>query len=232
MGTKEENAMQDVAIVTGHGSGLGQAFADRLLARGFLVVGVSRRPAGSPEPAGLSSIQGSVADQATVDRAFDTAESLGQLRMVVNCAGRGVFGEIGSYSVAEIGSALEANLLGLIAFTDHAIRSMRQSGGDIVNIMSTASKKLRTAESVYTAAKWGAKAYTRTVRDAIKGAKLPIRVFEVYPCGMKTRFWIDAVRPVSDGAAFPAPGPIADAVLNAILAKADSYPQELTFERS
>ena len=41
---------------------------------------------------------------------------------------------------------------------------MDDGGGDIVNVMSTAAKKLRPAESVYTAVKWGAKAYTRALR--------------------------------------------------------------------
>lgn len=228
----EGDMMQNVAIVTGHSSGLGQAFASRLLSSGFLVVGVSRRPTGGSTAADrLRVVQGSVADQSTVDLAFEAAHSLGQLRMVVNCAGCGVFGEVGSYSVAEVKSVVDSNLVGLIAFSDRAVRSMREEGGDIVNVMSTASKKLRTAESVYTAAKWGAKAYTRTIRDAVKAAKLPIRVFEVYPCGMKTRFWSDAVRPPSDGSAFPLPGPIAESVLTAILAQKDSYQQEFTFER-
>ena len=109
---------------------------------------------------------------------------------------------------------------------------MKQAGGDIVNVMSTASKKLRVAESVYTAAKWGAKAYTRTVRDAIKADKLPIRVFEVYPCGMRTRFWHEAVRPPTDGGKFPSPKPIAEWVLQGVAMREDSYQQEFTFERS
>ncbi len=224
--------MANVAIVTGHSSGLGRAITERLLQAGSIVIGVSRRPMNENLGSQHISISGSVADQATVDAAFSAAQGAGELRLVVNCAGQGVFGSVGEYSVDDMRSAIEGNLLGLIAFTDRAVAVMGANGGDIVNVMSTASKKLRPAESVYTAAKWGAKAYTRTVREAVKVAKLPIRIFEVYPCGMNTRFWNDAVRPITDGKTFPEPGPIADAVLRAVNLRSDSYQQELTFERS
>lgn len=223
--------MGDVAIVTGSSSGLGRAFAERLAARGTTVVGVSRRPDPDPIP-GVEYVHGSVADQGTVDAAFEAARGAGDLTLVINSAGQGVFGDVGGYSVADIAAALEGNLVGLIAFTDRAVAEMQSDGGDIVCVMSTASKKLRPAESVYTAAKWGAKAYARTVREALKALKFPIRVIEVYPCGMNTRFWSDAIRPVSDGSSFPSPDAIADNVLAALDQKADSYQQELTFERS
>lgn len=226
----------NVAIVTGYSSGLGRAFTLGLLNRGWQVVGVSRAAKGPDWPAELQSavhhISGSVAQDDTATRAFTKASEVGQLRIVINCAGQGVFGEVGSYTSEDISKAFEGNLAGLILFTDRAVSNLQETGGTIVNIMSTASKKLRVAESVYTAAKWAAKAYTRTVREAVKGKKLPIRIIEVYPCGMNTPFWSQAVRPVSDGAGFPAPEPIAEAVLQGVLATADSYQQEYTFERS
>lgn len=225
------HSVGEVAIVTGASSGLGRALAERLAQQGIAVVGVSRRP--DPDPIqGVESVLGSVADQQTVDESFAAADRLGDLRLLINCAGQGVFGDVGGYSVTDVTAALEGNLVGLIAFTDRAVAEMRDNGGDIVCVMSTAAKKLRPAESVYTAAKWGAKAYTRTVREALKASKSPIRMIEVYPCGMNTRFWSEAIRPVSDGSSFPAAGPIADDVLAALAKKADSYQQELTYERS
>jgi uncharacterized protein len=151
--------------------------------------------------------------------------------MVINCAGYGAFGEPGSYSAQEIHDVMAGNLVGLILFSDFAAKHLAESGGDIVNVMSTASKKLRPAESVYTASKWGAKAYTRTLREALKAAKLPIRVFEIYPCGMNTPFWSSATRPVADGKGFPEPEGISSVILSTILDAPGPYAQELTFER-
>lgn len=225
----------DVAIVTGYASGLGRAFAEDLLGRGWAVVGVRRAadpPAWAAAHGALHHVAGSVAADQTVAAALAAARAAGRLRLVINCAGQGVFGEVGTYDAAQVAAALEGNLTGVILFTDAAVPVLAQTGGDIVNVMSTAGKKLRPAESVYTAAKWGAKAYTRTVRDAVKARGLPIRVVEVYPCGMRTPFWDAAVRPVADGAAYPPPEPIARAVLASLLdGSPEVYQQEFTFER-
>jgi NAD(P)-dependent dehydrogenase (short-subunit alcohol dehydrogenase family) len=223
--------MAEVAIVTGDTSGLGKAFCEHLLLEGIHVVGVSRRRTGTRDEH-HTHIAGSVADQGTVDAAFDAAAAFGDLRIVINCAGTGVYGVVGEYSVEDIKLAMEGNLIGLIAFTDRAVSVMGMNGGDIVNIISTAGKRLRPAESVYTAAKWGAKAYTRTVREAVKAAKLPIRIFEVYPCGIKTLFWAQAVRPFTDGRSFPEPDFIVENVLTAVRACGDLYQRELSFERA
>lgn len=225
----------NVAIVTGYSSGLGKAFAQSLRSRGWFVVGVSRAldaPGWAANDDGIRHCAGSVADDATVASAFEAAAQSGRLHLVVNCAGTGVFGDVGGYTASDVQAAVEGNLSGLILFSDRAVVAFNEHPGLIVNVMSTAAKKLRPAESVYTAVKWGAKAYTRTLREALKAQKSKTRVFEVYPCGMNTPFWKHAVRPVADGSGFPEPGPIADAVLNSILAASDSYQQEFTFERS
>lgn len=223
------------AIVTGCTSGLGGAVSEQLLGRGWSVVGVSRgahRELHDDASGRLVTVRGSVDQEETATAAFAAARDLGNLRLVVNCAGQGVFGPVGGYSADDIRTVMSGNLHGLILFSEYAVRALGEGGGDIVNVMSTAGKKLRTAESIYCAAKWGAKAYTRTLRDALKSQKLPIRVFEVYPCGMNTPFWSSAVRPVADGSSFPPAEDIARAVLNAVLEKSGAYPQELTFERS
>lgn len=227
--------MAKSAIVTGYSSGIGAEFTRLLLEQGWSVIGVSRRSerATLHEKYGnkLVAVHGSVDKQETADSAFAAARGAGELRLVINCAGQGVFGEIGGYTADEIAATMAGNLTGLILFSDMAVRNLRERGGDIINVMSTASKKLRTAESVYVASKWGAKGYTRTLRDAVKAAKLPIRIFEVYPCGMNTPFWASATRPVADGLAFPPPAPIAEQVLEEISANRPVYCQEFTFER-
>ena len=154
--------MATSAIVTGYSSGLGAEFTRLLLEQGWNVVGVSRKS----EPASLHntygkrliSVHGSVATQAVANSAFAAALGAGELRLVINCAGEGVFGNIGSYSADEITAAMSANLIGLVLFSDAAVRNLREQGGDIVNVMSTAGKNLSPAESVYAASKWAREA--------------------------------------------------------------------------
>ena len=225
------------AIVTGYSSGLGEAIASELLKRDWLVVGVSRSTESKMLHQKFSDqlveVHGSVEDQRTADLAFNAAGEIGRdLCLVVNCAGVGVFGQIGQYSADEIHSVIGSNLSGLILFSDHAAQALRVGGGHIVNIMSTAGKKLRPSESVYVAAKWGAKAYTRTLREALKIEKSPIKVIEVYPGGMQTPFWVNAVRSPSNGSSFPSPEPIAIQVVDEVEQNRAIYCQEFVFERS
>lgn len=79
-----------VAVVTGGTSGLGLATTRRLLDAGAHVVALDLK--GEEVLAELDSDRvqfagGSVTDEVAVAAALDAAESLGPLRIVVNCAG-------------------------------------------------------------------------------------------------------------------------------------------------
>ncbi len=78
-----------VAIVTGGTSGLGAAISDRLPERGMTVVTVSRREE--------ADVRGDASREETVQRAVAYTEARGEITILVNCAGLGVFGGAGSY---------------------------------------------------------------------------------------------------------------------------------------
>jgi len=228
-------AATHVAIVTGFSSGLGFEITSQLLDRNWRVVGVARSEPSegsfSERPMKPLVVTGSVDHEETAIAAFETGRTLGTIEMVVNCAGTGAFGSVGSYRAEEIAEVLRGNLAGLILFSEHAVRAMANTNGSIINIMSTAAKRLKSEESVYVAAKWGAKAYTRTLRKELKARRSSIRVFEVYPCGMRTSFWQHAIRSPSGGDSFPQPQIIAREILARVLTKEDFYCPEITFER-
>lgn len=161
-----------VAIVTGASSGLGRAIAE-LLAQRMPVVGVSRRDFGD------------ASDPDTARRAVDAAEKLGAIDVLVNCAGAGVFGPVGSYDATSIDNVLDANLKSTIVFCNAVFPRMTR--GTIVNVLSTAALIGKPNESVYCAAKWGARGYTEALRAEAKGTN--VRVIAVAPGGMDTPFW-------------------------------------------
>ena len=163
-----------VAIVTGASSGLGLAIAE-LLGQRMPVVGVSRR--------GL----GDASNPETARRAIEQAERLGAIDLLVNCAGVGIFGPVGSYDENAIDNVLDANLKSTIVFCNALFPRFAEHGGTIVNVLSTAALIGKPNESVYCAAKWGARGYTEALRGEAKGTKA--RIISVAPGGMDTPFW-------------------------------------------
>jgi short-subunit dehydrogenase len=192
--------MMDVAIVTGASSGLGLEIARLLETRGLAVVGVSRRTLGDASRA------------ETAQAALAAAREKGELRLLVNCAGLGVFGPAGSYDEAAIRTVIDANLVSTIVFCDAVFPLMREGGGGtIVNVLSTAALIGKPNETVYCAAKWGARGYTEALRAEAKGTG--VRVIAAAPGGMHTPFWPE------ERAGFMDPREVAEAIVEAAFAK-------------
>ena len=168
-----------VAIVTGGTSGLGAAIAGKLRERGMHVVTVSRRAE--------ADVPGDASHEDTVARAVAHAEALGDITLLVNCAGVGIFGAAGSYDETDVRRVLDANLVATILFCDELFPRFTRDGGTIVNVLSTAALVAKPGESVYCAAKWGARGYTDVLKAEAKGTKA--RVISVAPGGMQTPFW-------------------------------------------
>lgn len=168
-----------VAIITGGTSGLGAAIAQRLRERGWGVVTVSRRDS--------ADVSGDASREETARRAIAAAEARGPITLLVNCAGSGLFGAAGSFGEDAIRKTIDANLTATIVFCEALFTRFKNDGGTIVNVLSTAALFSRANESVYSAAKWGARGYTEALKTEAKGTKA--RVMSVAPGGMQTPFW-------------------------------------------
>ncbi len=87
------NIKDIVAVVTGGASGLGRATAERLVANGAKVVIADIADNGDEVAAeiggGTRFVRADVTDTDQMNAVFDAAESMGDLRAVVHCAGRG-----------------------------------------------------------------------------------------------------------------------------------------------
>ena len=172
----------DVAIITGGTSGLGLAVAEGLRGR-MRVVTVSRREG--------ADVSGDASRADTIRRAIAHAEGLGTITLLVNCAGSGGFGPVGTYDEERVRGIIDANLISTILFCDALFPRFARDGGTIVNVLSTAALIAKPNESVYCAAKWGARGYTDVLKAEAKSTKA--RVISVAPGGMQTPFW-DAPR--------------------------------------
>jgi NAD(P)-dependent dehydrogenase (short-subunit alcohol dehydrogenase family) len=208
-----------VAVVTGGASGLGQATARRLAAAGARVVLFDLRnsegaevalslggPAAGGGTAPLASegtfVAGDVTDEASVRSAFDVAEDLGPVRVVVNCAGIGaaarVLGKDGTAApLDEFRRVLDVNLLGtynvLRLGAERIARAApvatgpwslgagdgRTERGVIVNTASIAAFDGQIGQAAYSAAKGGIVGMTLPIARDL--ARWQIRVVTVAP---------------------------------------------------
>jgi NAD(P)-dependent dehydrogenase (short-subunit alcohol dehydrogenase family) len=107
-----------VAVVTGGASGLGLATTKRLLDAGAQVVVLDIRGKEAVAELGerATFAETDVTDEAAVTAALDTAESLGPLRIVINCAGTGnaikTLGKDGPFPLDAFRKVVEINLIG------------------------------------------------------------------------------------------------------------------------
>lgn len=189
-----------VWVVTGAARGIGLALARDLLAAGARVA-LSDKDApalraavaslASPAAVGIPADVASAAEVAAL--AEQAARALGPIDAWVNNAGLARHRRIVDYTEAEIDLMLAVNLKGTILGSQAALRAMApRRRGHIINIVSTASLRGVPTETVYCAAKWGARGFTQGLRE--EAAPLNVRVTAVLPGGVNTAFWTDAVQ--------------------------------------
>jgi 2-hydroxycyclohexanecarboxyl-CoA dehydrogenase len=162
-----------VAVVTGGASGIGRAIALALAAEGARVAVLDLDEAGARET--VVAIEGAggrgsahrvdVTDVATVDATIDAVAARdGGLHVLVNCAGWDKPMRFVDTTPDFWDRILAINLKGPIACTRAALRHMiGQESGKIVTIASDAGRVGSTGEAVYSAAKGGLIAFTKTI---------------------------------------------------------------------
>jgi NAD(P)-dependent dehydrogenase (short-subunit alcohol dehydrogenase family) len=190
----------DVALVTGGGSGLGEATVRRLAASGASVV-ICDLPssAGKAISEELGSrivfVPTDVTDEAAVTAALEAATALGALRLVVTCAGIATPGRIvgrkGPLPLATFRQVIEVNLIGtfnvLRLAAERMIALEPLADGDrgvVVMTASIAAYDGQVGQAAYASSKGGIVGLTLTAaRDlADKG----IRVVTIAPGTMET----------------------------------------------
>lgn len=175
-----------LALVTGAGSGIGRAVAERLAAEGARLLLVDMDAAALEElPVPGDRIVGDVADETIWGNGF--AKKLTELDLAVVNAGVSGAGSITDLTYAEWRRILGVNLDGAFLTLRAAMRGMAGRGGSIVAIASATGIKPEIGVSAYGASK---AALLHLVRVAAKeGAADGIRVNAVAPAGVETPVW-------------------------------------------
>jgi len=162
-----------VAVVTGASSGIGEATARALAAGGYRVALLARRLDRITALAGELG-NGSIAIQADVtDRdsitaaASQVSQQLGSASVLVNNAGVMLLGPFDSSQRDDYRQMIEVNLMGAITATEVFLGQLKDGGGDIINISSVAGRTARAGNGVYAATKWGLNGWSESLRQEL-----------------------------------------------------------------
>lgn len=198
------------AVVTGASSGIGEATARTLAARGASVVVVARRADRLEQLADEITAKGGTvlavtADVTDVERlreAIETAAGAfghGRIDILVNNAGVMLLGPAETASFDDWQRMVDLNLTALLAATHAALPHLlraAESGprevADLVNISSVAGRVSRNGSNVYNATKFGVGAFSESLRQEF--TRRHLRVSLVEPGAVDTEL-VEHLRP-------------------------------------
>ena len=175
-------------VVTGASSGIGEATARLLAKRGWNVVAVARRRERLEALSGEIGCEywtADLTDQVQVEEMAVHVLEGGPIDALVNNAG----GAIGVDRVADAdpskwSAMFERNVLTALHCTRAFLPSMRERGGDLVFLTSTAAHDTYPGGGGYVAAKHAERIIANTLRQELVGE--PVRVIEIAPGMVRT----------------------------------------------
>lgn len=194
MSTTMKPLENTVVLVTGSSSGIGAATAKRLAADGASVALVARRvelldaiAAEIRADGGTAlAIQADITDEKQARNAVDhTVAELGRLDTLVNNAGVMLLGPVLQATTDEWDRMIALNLQGLLYVTfaalPHLVNAAETSVrkvADIVTISSTAGRVARPGAAVYALTKFGAGAFSESLRQELIKQRVRVSVIE------------------------------------------------------
>jgi NADP-dependent 3-hydroxy acid dehydrogenase YdfG len=179
-----------VAVVTGAGTGIGQAIATKFGSLGWKVAVGGRRVELLAETAALVDGAGGtclphvldVTDPESVDELFAAAErELGPVGVVINNAAMARYGPLDDFAPHEIEAEIATKLLGSLYMARRGIQTMRgEGGGDILFITSLAAVQPWPFHLPYAAANAGVEQAARSLRLELEGTGIRVTMLR---CG-------------------------------------------------
>ena len=207
MNHREENVLQGrVAVITGASSGIGEATAKALGARGARVVLLARRKdklVGLGEAIRAAGGQAEVWQLDVTDReavehvAAAVVEKLGRVDIVVNNAGVMLPNAIEEQRIDQWKQQIDLNVSGLMhvigAFTPALVKAGGEAGpADLVNLSSIAGKNIFPYFSVYSATKAFVTHLSITLRAELGGKGVRVTAVEPGIVGTELQGHVDS----------------------------------------
>jgi 2-hydroxycyclohexanecarboxyl-CoA dehydrogenase len=192
-----------VALVTGGAQGIGRAIVDALAVDGHRVVVADIRDEAAQQAAtevGGLAVHLDVTDRASVDAAIGLVEQqLGTIDVLVNNAGWDEFRPFLDTEEAFWDRVIEINFKGCLRLSHRVIPSMVQrQHGRVINIASDAARVGSPLEAVYSGAKGGVVAFTKTLAREV--ARHGVNVNVVCPGPTETPMLDEIVNSTAENA--------------------------------
>ncbi|HHW7821381.1 TPA: SDR family oxidoreductase [Staphylococcus aureus] len=176
-----------VAVVTGAGSGIGEAIATLLHEEGVKVILAGRNKdklqnvVNQLAQDSVKVVPTDVTKKEEVDELIKMAQqTFGGLDIVINSAGQMLSSKITDYQVDEWDSMIDVNIKGTLYTAQAALPTMlEQSSGHLINIASISGFEVTKSSTIYSATKAAVHTITQGLEKEL--AKTGVKVTSISP---------------------------------------------------
>jgi len=195
-GMKSWTLRGGVAVITGAGSGIGAALANKLARRGMHLALVDLNAAGLEATAAQSRAAGvtvsthamDVADHAAV-AALPAAvlDKHGRVSALVNNAGVALGGQFDQVDAEDFDWLMAINFGATVRLTRAFLPVLaRESAAQLVNVSSIFGIIAPPGQTAYSASKFAVRGFSESLRHELEAAGSPVGVTLVHPGGVRT----------------------------------------------
>lgn len=163
-------------IITGVSDGLGATTAQKLLEKGYKVIGLSRS---KPNDDRIEYISLDLTDEKSIMEAAEKLNKINEQFCFINCAG--VMADEAKNEAAEIERVFKTNTTGPILLEQLLFEKVVTTESDIINVISTSATRGDVNQPIYSSSKWGLSGYTKSLTARLKST--PARAISFIPGG-------------------------------------------------
>lgn len=188
-----QNNEQQTWLITGISSGIGYELAERLLQKGYRVIGFVRErkkvhSLKEAYPEALILYEMDIRNFGEVDRVVTTAcEAADTIHAVVSNAGIPLKGLAEEVSMEELLDVINTNLVGAMVFIRACIPFLKRDGGKLIQISSVSGEVPYAGWAYYCASKHGINGFCESLAKELR--PYGISVILVEPGRVNTQLW-------------------------------------------
>jgi short-subunit dehydrogenase len=195
-GMKSWTLRGGVAVITGAGSGIGAALANKLARRGMHLALVDLNAAGLETTAAQSRAAGVTVSTHTMDVADHAAvaalpaavlDQHGRVSALVNNAGVALGGLFDQVDADDFDWLMAINFGATVRLTRAFLPLLaRESAAQLVNVSSIFGIIAPPGQTAYSASKFAVRGFSESLRHELEAAGSPVGVTLVHPGGVRT----------------------------------------------